>query len=246
MAKWGLWEQQYNNNTTTMSDNSNSMFECVMLFFILAFFGGGNGFGFGGNGAGALGASALTANQTADVITARETSANVAANGTKLDAIAGIVSNNSIKSEAVKDAVFQGFTRMQTDMCALGSTLGGLIRDNKDATKDVGCALSHQSERETREILAAVHAEGVLTRDKMDAETRARLEAEVLALKGQLSQMKQTEDILSRIPTGCNPCGSPHGCGNPCGGCGCVTQLQAIGVQLANLQASVNKIPTTA
>ena len=232
-----------NNNkqcNTTMSDNSNSLIECVMFFFLIALFGGGNGFGFGNNGAGALGASALTANQTADVITARETSANVAANGTKLDAIAGIVSNNSIKTESVKDAVFQGFTRTQTDLCALGSTLGGLIRDNKDATKDVGCALSHQSERETREILAAVHAEGVATRDKMDAETRARLEAEVLALKGQISQMKQTEDIASRMG-----CGTPACYGTPCGGCGCSTQLQSIGVQLANLQASVNKIPTT-
>ena len=228
-----------------MNDNSNSMIECVLFFFLIALFGGGNGFGFGNNGANALGASALTANQTADVITARETSSTVAANGTKLDAIAGIATANGIKAETVKDAVFQGFTRTQTEMCQLGTALGGLIRDNKDATKDAACHLSHQSERETREILAAVHAEGALTRDKMDAETRARLESEVLALKGQLSQMKQTEDILSRIPTGCNPCGTPACCGTPCGGCGCSTQLQSIGVQLANLQASVNKIPTT-
>lgn len=226
-----------------MSDNnSNNVFDLVMLFFVFALFGG-NGFGFGGGNAGN---AAVTANQTADMITARETNSTVSANGMKLDAIAGIVSQNSANTESVKTAVYQGFTSLQKDMCEMGSALGGLLRDNKDATKDAYCGLSRQGERDTAAILAAVAAEGSKTRDKMDCIEMQKLKDENLALKGQLSQNAQSADLKEYAHSlfgcckpGCSPCGTGYS------GCGCSSQLTGISVQLANLQAAVDKIPTT-
>lgn len=224
-----------------MSDNnSNSVFELVMLFFVFALFGG-NGFGFGGNN---QGAAAMTANATADMITGRETNANVSANSMKLDAVTGIATQNNIKIESVKDAVWNGFTSVRTDMCELGSSMGNLMRDNKDAIKDAYCSLSRQGERDSAAILAAIAADGDKTRDKIDCIEIQKLKDENLALKGQLSQNNQTQTLLERLgccKPACNPC-------NPCGTNCCdqlSTVLTAISTQLANLQASVNKIPTT-
>lgn len=223
-----------------MSDNNNNVFDLVILFLVFAMFGN-NGFGIGGNANNA----ATTANMTADMITARETNSKVSANGMKLDAIAGIVSQNSANIESVKTAVYQGFTGAQKDMCEMAYTLGGLIRDNKDATKDTYCQLSRQGERDTAAILAAVAAEGAKTRDKMDCQEMQKLKDENLALKGQLSQNAQSAYLESKIEElrgCCKPACSP--CGTSC----CdqfASVLSSISTQLVNLQTSVNKIPTT-
>lgn len=219
-----------------MSDNNNSAFELVMLFLVFALFGNG-GFGIGGN----AGNPAVTANMTADMVTARETNATVSANGMKLDAIAGIVSQNSAKTESVKDAVYQGFTRVQTDMCALGSTLSGLIRDNKDATKDAYCNLSRQGERETSAVIERINQ----LENKIETIEWQKVKDENQSLKSQLSQNAQSAEFKAYVD-------SKFGCCKPsCSSCGtsCCDQLasvlSSISTQLVNLQTSVNKIPTT-
>lgn len=222
-----------------MSDNnSNNVFDLVMLFFVFALFGG-NGFGFGGGNAGN---AAVTANQTADMITARETNSKVSANGMKLDAIAGIVSQNSANTESVKTAVYQGFTNAQKEMCEMAYTLGGLIRDNKDATKDAFCSLSRQGERDTAAVVERINQ----LENKIESIEWQKVKDENLALKGQLSQNAQSADLKAYVHSllgCCQPACSP--CGTGYSGCGCTPQLTGISVQLANLQAAVDKIPTT-
>lgn len=222
-----------------MSDNnSNNVFDLVMLFFVFALFGG-NGFGFGGGNAGN---AAVTANQTADMITARETNSKVSANGMKLDAIAGIVSQNSANTESVKTAVYQGFTSAQKDMCEMAYTLGGLIRDNKDATKDAFCSLSRQGERDTAAVVERINQ----LENKIESIEWQKVKDENQALKGQLSQNAQSADLKAYVHSllgCCQPACSP--CGTGYSGCGCTSQLTGISVQLANLQAAVDKIPTT-
>jgi hypothetical protein len=220
-----------------MSDNNNNVFDLVILFLVFAMFGN-NGFGIGGNANNA----ATTANMTADMMTARETNSNVAANGMKLDAIAGIVSQNSAKTESVKDAVYQGFTHVQTDMCALGSTLGGLIRDNKDTTKDAYCQLSRQGERETAAVIERINQ----LENKIETIEWQKVKDENQTLKGQLSQNAQTATLKAYVDEILRGCCKPA-CG-PCGTSCCdqlASVLSSISTQLVNLQTSVNKIPTT-
>lgn len=219
-----------------MSDNNNSVFDLVLLFLVFAMFGN-NGLGIGGN----AGNSAATANMTADMITARETNSNVAANGMKLDAIAGLSTQNGIKIESVKDSVWQGFTSLRTDMCELGSTLGSLARDNKDAVKDAYCNLSRQGERETSAVIERINQ----LENKIETIEWQKVKDENLALKGQLSQNAQSAEFKAYVDSKfgcCKPACSP--CGTSC--CDQLASvLSSISTQLVNLQTSVNKIPTT-
>lgn len=220
-----------------MSDNNNNnVFDLVILFLVFAMFGN-NGFGIGGNANNA----ATTANMTADMITARETNSKVSANGMKLDAIAGIVSQNSANIESVKTAVYQGFTGAQKDMCEMAYTLSGLIRDNKDATKDTLCQLSRQGERETSAVIERINQ----LENKIDTIEWQKVKDENLALKGQLSQNAQSAEFKAYVDSKfgcCKPACSP--CGTSC--CDQLASvLSSISTQLVNLQTSVNKIPTT-
>lgn len=220
-----------------MSDNNNNVFDLVILFLVFAMFGN-NGFGIGGNANNA----ATTANMTADMITARETNSKVSANGMKLDAIAGIVSQNSANIESVKTAVYQGFTGAQKDMCELAYTLGGLIRDNKDATKETYCQLSRQGERETSAVIERINQ----LENKIETIEWQKVKDENLALKGQLSQNAQTSTLKAYVDDILRGCCKPA-C-SPCGTSCCdqlASVLSSISTQLVNLQTSVNKIPTT-
>jgi hypothetical protein len=220
-----------------MSDNNNNVFDLVILFLVFAMFGN-NGFGIGGN----ANNSATTANMTADMITARETNSKVSANGMKLDAIAGIVSQNSANIESVKTAVYQGFTGAQKDMCELAYTLGGLIRDNKDATKDTYCQLSRQGERETSAVIERINQ----LENKIETIEWQKVKDENQTLKGQLSQNSQTAALKAYVDDILRGCCKPA-C-SPCGTSCCdqlASVLSSISTQLVNLQTSVNKIPTT-
>lgn len=216
----------------------NGLFDIVVLILLFGVMGGnGNGF-FGGGG------SAATANQTADMITQRNTADRVASIGTGVEAVAGLVSAQGTKIETVKDAVVQGFFAEQTQMCQLGNNLNNAIRDNREASAREFCALQHQAQLDKCEILGAIHADGDATRALINSIEVGKLKDENLALKGQLSQNAQTATILERI--GCRSACSP--CGTSCCdsyGAQIVGALQGISTQLVNLQTSVNKIPTT-
>lgn len=215
-----------------LCSGGNGIFDIVVLILLFGLMGGNGGGIFGGNG------SAATANETADMITQRNTADRVASIGTGVEAVAGLVSAQGAKLETVKDAVVQGFFAEQTQICQLGNNLNNAIRDNREALSRGLCDLEHK-------LMGATRMEGEATRALINSIEVGKLKDENLALKGQLSQNAQTATIIERLGC-CRPACSP--CGTSCCdsyGAQIVGALQGISTQLVNLQTSVNKIPTT-
>ena len=222
-----------------LCSGGNGIFDIVVLILLFGVMGGNGGGFFGGGG------SAATANETADMITQRNTADRVASIGTGVEAVARLVTAQGAKLEATKDAVVQGFFAEQTQICQLGNNLNNAIRDNREASAREFCALQHQAQLDKCEVLNAIRTDGEATRALINSIEVGKLKDENLALKGQLSQNAQTATIIERLGC-CRPACSP--CGTSCCdsyGAQIVGALQGISTQLVNLQTSVNKIPTT-
>lgn len=96
----------------------------IMLLFFGMFGWGGGGFGWGGGfGGRGLEQATTTAAETAALVGQQQVADRVASINTGVDAVAGLVSNLSTKTETVKDAVVNGFYANQRDLCQLGNNI---------------------------------------------------------------------------------------------------------------------------
>lgn len=232
----------------------NTLGDIIGLAIVAGIFGwGNNGTGgfFGGNRGAVPGfAGADIPSTTAALVGQQQVADRVASINTGVDAIAGITTANGVKLETVKDAVVNGFYANQTNLCQSFNSISQQLNDmrfaqqqcccdTKGLIESKFCNLTHQIASDKAETLAAVRAEGEATRALMREMETAALREKLAKAEAELSQNKQTSNIVAAIQA---QYGAPRHYGN----CGC--QPNACDVLVASIiQKGVDGIvnPTT-
>lgn len=205
------------------SDNNrnNGMFggEWIWAFLIIALIFNGNGFGFGGRG---FDSGALTRSDLCEGFNFQNLE-----NG-----IRGIQNGMCDGFYAQNTTMLQGFGDMRTQ---IAENRFYSQREFGEITRNID-AVRAENYRNTCDITTAIHQEGEATRALINANTMQDLrdkladrDRDILARDMQLSQLSQTEAIVSRVRPcpqpaylTCNPWGGgSYGYNNGNCGCGC-------------------------
>lgn len=220
-----------NNDRDGMWGNDGFM-EIFFLFFLLAWGGGGMFGGFGGNGGAGL-QGALT---RSDLVQGFDNQTVVS----KLDGIShGICDSTYALNNGIRDngmAMMQGFGDVSRQLAQNGYEAQNCCCKTQAAIAENRYA----AERNTCDIVNAIHAEGEATRALINANTvqdlRDKLEArdrDLLAANFQISQQAQNATLINTIRPfpqpayiTCSPYTSNFYQGGSCG-CGCATNTCA-------------------
>lgn len=234
--------------------NGNGIFDLAALLIVGGIFGGfGGGWGGFGGGYGARGLeqATTTAAETAALIGQQTTADRVAAIGADVRQVLGQTGGIIEAVNTVGNRAQDGFARLDSNLCQLGSNQTIMAMNNQNATtallNDIRfanaqcccdtrnliqssfCNLTHQLQSDKCDTMRAIAAEGEATRAMLRDIQTQRLQEELAAAKAQLSQNAQTASIVAAVQAQCGPkCGSGYsggGCGcNPCGNLFCSVQ----------------------
>lgn len=197
------------------------------LFFLLAW--GGNGFGWGGRN-GVDSAAMQGALTRADLVEGFDNQSVLR----KLDGITqGICDSTYALNNSIRDlgvTTMQGFNATDRELCAIGRQL----QECCCATQKEIVQNRYENQKNTCDIITAIHNEGEATRALINQNTvqelRDRLEArdrDLIAANFQISQQAQTANIINTVRpfpqpayVTCSPYQSVVFPTNNCG-CGC-------------------------
>ena len=175
------------------------------LFFLLAW-GGGSGFGFGGNGA---------ANYATQADIQRGFDTNTIVN--KLDGLSNGLCDGFY---AMNSGMLQGFNGIGTQIANLGfQTQQCCCETNRNID-----AVRYENARNTCDIVNAIKADGDATRALMTQNTIQELRDQLQAAQLQLGNFSQTQTLVNTLrpfPTPAYITCSPYTAANGYGSCGC-------------------------
>lgn len=171
------------------------------LFFLLAW--GGNGFGgFGGN-AGGL---------------------NTINNDFLYSNLASQIRDSSIQNNSIFNSIQQGLCSIGYDSLAQSKELSAQLSNCCCTTQKELLINRYEAEKNTSDIVRAIHEDGEATRALMTQNTIQELRDKLQAAEFGLSQATQTANIVNQVrpfpvPSyiTCSPYTSPFGCNNSCG-----------------------------
>ena len=182
-----------------------------IVLLALLFGWGRNGNGFGGNaGSEALGYELGKVATTNDVASGFNNSAVLSnLNDLKLgqtQGFAGIQQTLCQGFNGINTSILQGFHGVDNAVCTLGYNMAtgfnGLNRQIADCcceTKGAIADLKYSNERQTCDILQAINGNTQKVIDYMQNEKILALQAENTALKGSISNARQTNEILTAL-----------------------------------------------
>lgn len=205
----------------------------IWAILLLALLGNGHGFGFGGGNAGGTYSDAL-GYELGKVATT-----NDVASGFNNSAVLSSLNDIKLGQSQMQNFINQGFAGLNTSLltgfhgvdnavCTLGyqtqtgfNSLAHQISDCCCATQRAIDGVNYNLATQTNSIVQAINSGNQRILDYMQTEKINSLTAENVALKGQISNSRQTADIVSAL----SPCPrpayivpNPNCCYQQCGG----------------------------
>lgn len=205
----------------------------IWAILLLALLGNGRGFGFGGGNAGGTYSDAL-GYELGKVATT-----NDVASGFNNSAVLSSLNDIKLGQSQMQNFINQGFAGINTSLltgfhgvdnavCTLGyqtqtgfNSLAHQISDCCCATQRAIDGVNYNLATQTNSIVQAINSGNQRILDYMQTEKINTLTAENVALKGQISNSRQTADIVSAL----SPCPrpayivpNPNCCYQQCGG----------------------------
>ena len=205
----------------------------IWAILLLALLGNGRGFGFGGGNAGGTYSEAL-GYELGKVATT-----NDVASGFNNSAVLSSLNDIKLGQSQMQNFINQGFAGINTQLlsgfhgvdnavCTLGyqtqtgfNALGNQLASCCCDIKGVLLENRYLNEKQTCDLITNANANTQRIIDYMQTEKINSLTAENVALKGQISNSKQTTDIvnaLSPCPRPAYVVPNPNCCYNQCGG----------------------------
>lgn len=213
---------QNRNNDGMFGGANGTLIWVFFLFFLLAW--GGGGFGFGNN---AAAQGALTRAELYDGLNYNQLE----------NAVRGIQSGLCDGFYAQNTTMLQGMNGIQNQLCQGFNGVNSNIAESRFAAQQCCCetnrnidAVRYENARNTCDIVNAIKADGDATRALMTQNTIQELRDNLQAAQLQLGNISQTQTIINAvrpfpIPSyiTCSPYAAANGYGvcGCCNGCGC-------------------------
>lgn len=215
------YEGEINPMGSNCNNNAWGDFSWIIGLALIGALFGGNGFGFGGNRGGAC---ATQADLSAGF-------ANSEIMSDLNDILLGQATMQNFINQGfngINATVNNGFAGVNNAICNLGynqaTLINGLSREIADcccSTKGAIADLKYANERQTCDIIASQNANTRAILDYLTNEKIEGLRAENTALKGQISNDKQSAYIIGALSPKCPEPAyivpNPNCCYNPCG-----------------------------
>lgn len=204
----------YGNNGLGFGNGWEGLIGLALVFGLIGGWGG-NGFGFGGNRGYGAGSEAL-GYELGKVATTNDVASGFTTNtilGVQRDqslaiqsGFAGIQQTLCQGFNGVNTAMLQGFNGVDNAICNLGYNIQGgfnsishQISDCCCSTKQAIADLKYSNERQTCDLIVNQNANTQKIIDYMQSEKISALQAENLALKGQISNNAQSAYIINQV-----------------------------------------------
>lgn len=190
------------------NNNGNGMWgqDGIWAILLLALLGNGGGFGFGGRNVGGTYSEAL-GYELGKVATT-----NDVASGFSTSTIMSNINDLKLGQSQMQNFVNQGFAGLNTTYIQGTNTITNAINTLGYQTQSCCCDIKgillenrYLNEKQTCDLITNANANTQRIIDYMQTEKINSLTAENVALKGQISNSRQTADIVSAL----SPCPKP-------------------------------------